>query len=247
MNFESEVIAPLRGWTRRNLRTPSGTGWLAEDLGDDGVRITVTFPASAFDQNLHDDLPAAPFFALCLAYWHEKRTGRHTSARARVQGIPADGPHAARLRFVLHELAATLPGRLEIDPPLAWPLPADLVMNKQQEARDTLTGRGPLSEAALERRIVDTPFLCADFSARVAPLAAFQRQLPLGLFVGEVATRNAVLPRGASQVDLWGTSPDGRVLHLFELKTRDNAKVGILPEALTCWRSPQNAGFRSAR
>jgi hypothetical protein len=76
------------------------------------------------------------------------------------------------------------------------------------------------------------PALRADFSARVTPIDHFRRQLPLGVFAGTVATANAVFPHGAAQVDLWAVSPDRRVLHLFELKARDNAKVGILPEAL---------------
>lgn len=105
-------------------------------------------------------------------------------------------------------------------------------MNKQVLARDTATGRGPLSEAALERQIVNSPALREHFAARVAPIAHFRRQLPLGLFAGEVAIGREILPRGAAQVDLWSTSPDQRDLHLFELKTRKNAHVGILPESL---------------
>lgn len=233
MKFETDVLGHLRRWMGRSqLRTPAGATWDAEDPGDGSTRITVTFPASVFDGNFQDNLAAAPFFALCFAYWHERRTGQATRVRARIAGVPIDGLHATRLRFVLHELIAALPDRFEVDPPLAWPLPAGLTMNQQQAGRDTPTGRGLLSEAALERRIVATPALRADFNARVAPLAAFQRQLPLGLFAGPVATGNAVFPHGAAQVDLWSTSPDGRVLHLFELKTRKNAAVGILPEAL---------------
>ena len=233
MHFSADVLVPLRRMMGRSqLRTPADTDWDAEELNDGSVRISVTFPASAFDGNFQGNLAAAPFFALCFAYWHEVRTGCPTRVRARVQGAPADTLHGTRLRFVLHELAAAVQGRLELEPSIAWPLPAGLVMNQPQTGRDTPTGRGPLSESALERRIVSTPALRDDFSARVAPLASFQRQLPLGLFAGDVARANALLPHGAAQVDLWGTSPDRRVLHLFELKTRGNADVGILPEAL---------------
>ncbi len=233
MNFDQDVLGPLRRWMGRGLRTSAVTRWECDDLGAEGVRITVTFPASAFAQNVQEDVPAAAFFAVCFAYWHERRTGRRTRARARVDGVPGDGPHATRLRFVLHELAAALPGRFSLDPPMTWPLPERLVMNKEVLSRDTPTAKGDLSEAAVERRIAGTPALWEAFSRDVAPVSSFRRQLPLGLFVDEVAVGREVLPRGAAQVDLWGVSPDERVLHLVELKTRGNSAVGILPEALT--------------
>jgi hypothetical protein len=226
------LLSALRRHTGRNLKLPTGCDWDADMLPDGALRITVTLPAAAFDKNLQDDLPAAPFFALCLAYWHERTTGEPTRIRVRVAGTPAPTPHATRLRFVLHELAASLPGRLTVEPAIAWPLPPTAVMNREVASRATSTGRGPLSEAELERRIVVDPALRADFSARVTPIDHFRRQLPLGVFAGTVATANAVFPHGAAQVDLWAVSPDRRVLHLFELKARDNAKVGILPEAL---------------
>jgi hypothetical protein len=233
MEFESDVLVPIRRMMGRGgIRTPGGTRWEAEELADGSAAIHLRFPASAFDGNVQGNLAAAPFFALCFAFWHERRTGRPTRVRARVEGLQTRGLHATRLRFVLHELAAVLPGRFALEPVPGWPLPAGLTMNQPQVGRDTPTRRGVLSESALERRIVGSPALREDFSARIAPLGPFQRQLPLGLFAGSVSSANAVLPHGAAQVDLWSTSPDGRVLHLFELKTRKNAEVGILPEAL---------------
>ncbi len=232
MNFDSSVLVPLRRWMGgRNLKTPVGSTWDVQEFGEGGVRIDVTMPASAFDQNFQKDLPAAPFFALCLAFWHERRTGRRTRVQVRIEGVPTDSLHARRLQFALHELSVALPGRLDVEPPCAWPLPDGLSMNRQGANRGTLTRRGPTSEPALERLIASSAALLEDFSSRVAPLVAFHRQLPLGLFAGDLISENAVLPHGAAQVDLWGTSPDGRVLHLFELKTWKNAKVGIVPEA----------------
>ncbi len=232
MNFARDVLAPLRHLTGRRLKESRDARWEAEDLGLDGVRLTVTFPAAALSTNLQKDLPAAPFFGLAFAYWHQRRTGRPTRFRAQVEGAVPDTAHARRARFVLHELASALPLRFEIDAKLQLPLPPGLTMNRAAAPRDTATRRGPLSEAALERRIVGTPALLDDFVARIAPITSFQRQLPLGLFEGPVAIGNEFFPRGAAQADMWGTSPDGRVLHLFELKARNNAHMGILPEAL---------------
>jgi hypothetical protein len=232
VNFDLDVLQPLRRWMRpHNLRTPGGSAWAVLDLGDAGVEIDVAMPATSFELNFQDDLPAAPFFAVCLAFWHERRTGRRTRARVRIEGVPTDSLHARRLRFALHELSGALLGRLEVEPSFAWPLPDRLSMNRQKADRGTPTQRGPSSEAALERLIAGSAALLEDFSSRVAPLAAFHRQLPLGLFAGDLVSENAVLPHGAAQVDLWGASPDGRVLHLFELKTQKNARMGIVPEA----------------
>jgi len=57
-------------------------------------------------------------------------------------------------------------------------------------------------------------------------------QFPVGLFDSEVATKNQWTPARGSQVDLWGASPDGNILHLFELKKDENTKAGIIPESL---------------
>ena len=93
-----------------------------------GVQLRLTLPAAAFDRNLQDDLSAAPFFAVCLAYWYEACTGVPTGAHVRVDGPLTDAPHALRLRFTLHELAHAVGGRLALEPGCAWPMPSGLVM-----------------------------------------------------------------------------------------------------------------------
>lgn len=62
----------------------------------------------------------------------------------------------------------------------------------------------------------------------VPGLAAVHRQLPVGLFLGDVATDNTrIFTGGKSAIDLWGMA--NNALHIFELKA-NNAKVGILTE-----------------
>lgn len=56
-----------------------------------------------------------------------------------------------------------------------------------------------------------------------------KRQLPMGVFEGEVRGKNAIFPRGKSAIDIWGTSPEGSLV-LFELKAKNNNQVGAVSE-----------------
>ena len=103
------------------------------------------------------------------------------------------------------------------------------MLNAPLVERPSTHAHDPLSEHALEVQVANSASLLAAFPE---PLAALHRQRPVGLVAGRVAAASAWTPGRASQVDLWGCSPDGRVAHLVELKTVKNTHVGILPEAL---------------
>ena len=105
------------------------------------------------------------------------------------------------------------------------------MINTPQGERGSPRKGGPLSEHNLEVQITDTPALRQHFSEHVADLAFFRRQLPLGLFDTTISKATAWTPGGSSQADLWGTSENGETLHLFELKTKGNTPLGIIPEA----------------
>ncbi|MDE7320002.1 MAG: hypothetical protein K2N46_09740, partial [Lachnospiraceae bacterium] len=53
------------------------------------------------------------------------------------------------------------------------------------------------------------------------------RQLPVGLFAGEVKDKNAVFPRRKAAIDMWTWNED--TFYIVELK-KENKKVGILSE-----------------
>jgi hypothetical protein len=57
-------------------------------------------------------------------------------------------------------------------------------------------------------------------------------QLPVGLFYGEINKDCAIFPRQKSAIDLWAVYDSS--LHIFELKTKRNSKVGIISE-LFCY------------
>jgi len=56
------------------------------------------------------------------------------------------------------------------------------------------------------------------------------RQLPVGVFNGEVKQENSVMPARSSQIDIWAIK--NNTLHVFELKTPENKKIGIISELM---------------
>ena len=108
------------------------------------------------------------------------------------------------------------------------------MLNEASGARSNTASRNKKasSEHHLEVALSNDPRHWQAFGEHVEPIERLRRQLPVGLFEGSVAAKNAWLPRGSSQVDLWTTSTDGKTLHLFELKAARNVAVGIVPEAL---------------
>ncbi len=233
MNFTEDILRVVRATTGRTIAVPSRATWTAVDRGADGVLLVVDMDAAAFGTNLQKDLPSTPFFASCIAWWYEQATGRPTQVSLRLSGErPGAGTpqlHWRRAQFLLGEVALALGPRFTVTPDPGWEWPSDPMLNAPLIARADTHDRSPLSEHALEVQIAASAALLASFPA---PLAGLHRQLPVGLFAGRVAGRTAWTPGGSSQVDLWGMSVDGRVAHLIELKTVDNAHVGILPEAL---------------
>lgn len=58
--------------------------------------------------------------------------------------------------------------------------------------------------------------------------AKLKRQLPVGVFKDDVCKENTILPRSKSAIDIWGVYKNA--LYLFELKAKNNNKVGALSE-----------------
>ncbi len=231
MSF-AELLAVVRGHLGRRVDVPRDGEWRVE-LSDDRPRLVVTLDTPVLCVNMQENKAAAPFFAVCLAWWFEQATGQVTDVEVRVTGEAPIEPNALRhwrrSQFLLAELSAILGPRFRVEPAPSWTWPVAPVLNAPLLVRSLEHDHDPLSEHALEVQIASSASLLASFPE---PLAALGRQLPVGLFEGRVADATAWTPGGASQVDLWGCSPDGRVAHLIELKKRGNTQVGILAEAL---------------
>jgi len=57
-------------------------------------------------------------------------------------------------------------------------------------------------------------------------------QLPTGVFIDTISSKNAVFSRGSSAIDMWGIDKDGQTLHLIELKCGGNKGIGVIGEIL---------------
>lgn len=234
MNFEDDVLTPIRAHLGRNIQVPSGAEWRVEQRPD-GVSLHLDIDARALSQNFQTDLAAAPSFLICLSYWLERATGSRVSASVHVSGeAPSEGTrklHWNRATFLLDQFQAVLSERLTFHPPGAWRWPRSPMLNSATDERTV--------EATIDARpehVLET-FLCRNNAAKdelaalIGPIGPLARQLPLGLFEGRVAAACRWTPGGNSQIDLWAPSADGRTVHLFELKADGNMHVGILPEA----------------
>ena len=241
MSFEEKVLVPVREYLGRRIMVPSGADWSSTERDDGTLELAVDLTVDALAADFQKDLPAAPSFLVCLAYWIERATGTPTRGLVRIRGerpsLRAELLHWHRSLFLLHELEAIIPERFVVEAPDRWRWPASPVLNAPKSARSAAAGDDDHPEHRLEAYLCREPAALDSFCEVVAPITRFRRQLPVGLFESEVAKKNARTPGGGSQIDLWAQSPNGRVLHLFELKAltrsgKPNAKVGIIPEAL---------------
>lgn len=103
------------------------------------------------------------------------------------------------------------------------------IVNKPQGHAET--SPSPLEakiEAAFEAN--GTGLLGSAVAGLSNPSFILGRQLPVGLFDGSVVGGKKVFNAGHSAIDLWGIDDSG--LHLFELKTPQNKKMGAVSELL---------------
>lgn len=228
----AELLQIVRGETGRKILVPSGGDWSVEEDGG-RARIVVGLTPAQLCENMQNNAPASPFYALCFAWWFERATGQPADIGVKVIGTAPTEPaallHWRRSHFLLAELRAIFGSRFRVDPAPAWTWPLKPVFNHPLSIRSATHEHSPLSEHALEVQISNSRELQATFPDSIWPIA---RQLPVGLFAEKVAAKTAWTPGGSSQVDLWARSTDGRTVHLIELKTRGNSELGILPEAL---------------
>lgn len=229
----AQALDALRAQMKRPIDVPSTAAW-SIDLGARPT-VVVAMDAAALGRNLQEDAAAAPFFALCLAWWFERyRLFGDGPVRARVEvinGAVPDTRHGRRSAVVLHELARLLPARFACSPAPHTDWPRSLTLNAAIADRDAVARPEVGGEHAIEVAFTRQEDAAAQF-APIDGIEGFRRQLPVGLFTDDVvseATRWS--PAGKSQVDLWALARDGRTVHLFELKGGTNNKLGILPEA----------------
>lgn len=80
---------------------------------------------------------------------------------------------------------------------------------------ETQAGKDKLTELTKSEFIIDSDMI--------------HRQLPVGLFLGELSEDAQIFTGGKAAIDLWGLSEDRRTLAIFELKAK-NPMIGIVTE-----------------
>lgn len=232
--FERDVVAPVRRHLGGRVRLPAVGRWELETR-DGNPLLRLRLPHARLGVNLQKNPAASPFFLWAFGWWLGTIQQTEPALHLVLEGPPPSEPkrrrHARRAWIALEALQAATGDRLVIDGLPAERWPSQPVFNQPRQVRDHIAGRGG-REHKVEAQ------LCRDLRWHKAaptilgPLAPFRRQLPLGLFEGEVKDAASWTPGGSAQADLWTTSPDGQDFHLFELKIRGNAEVGIVPELL---------------
>lgn len=228
--FES-TLKTLRLRMGRSIAVPSCAAWSIER--SPMPTIVARVAASEFDRNLQEDRAAVPFFARCLAWWFEHFTlfgAESVKARVELDAALPETAHGHRAAFVLHELSRLVPARFTLSPTPDARWPERPVLNSSEAHREEAARPERGGEHAIEVAFTRQMDLPAQFAA-IDAIAAFRRQLPVGVFDGEVRRATRWSPSGKSQIDLWAPSTDSTTIHLFELKDRGNNGLGILPEA----------------
>ncbi len=235
-SFDQQICEPVRVHRANpRLRLPAvGTWEVTTDRG--APLLSLELSRETLGRNLQEDPAAAPYFLVCFAWWHARITKSDPQLRLRVVGDPPKTPRAVRhyhrSLIALEALTEALGGRLRIVGVDEEPWPDAPVLNRAPNTERSSDTGGRGVEHRVEVQLTDEPEHAGSLPASAAPISRFHRQLPLGLFDGKVARDARWTPGNGAQADLWATSRDESVFHLFELKVKNNVKVGILPELL---------------
>ena len=234
--FKQRILAPVRQLLGARIEVPQAgsthtkASWSFDEPAN---RIVLELPIESLCGNMQDDLPASPSFLFCLGYWSG------ASCLLRVTGdVPEHGSaarrHWMRSAFIIEQLKEAMGERFDVEARGSWSWPEVPYLNKATSTRPSEPGEGGLPENILECSMDDDSPARQDFAAHVEPIQPFRRQLPLGLFEGEVrkSTSSCWTPGQKSQLDLWAPSANGHTMHLFELKAGDSQPLGILAQAI---------------
>lgn len=225
-----------------SIRIPAQVLWNVKDAGE-SIQLSLTIRAADLSRNIQCQLAATPSYLVCFAYWLEIVCQKPTTCRIRIEGeIPTEAKqikHWRRSLFLINEMKILLRKRISVISPDNWQWPQQPYLNEKRQDRKNEQRKQHNPEHRLEISLCRSSKAAREFAdkANVGAITRFERQLPVGLFGGEVGRNSHWTPGGGSQVDLWAQSRDGQTFHLFELKALDragrpNKPLGIIPEAL---------------
>lgn len=104
-----------------------------------------------------------------------------------------------------------------------------LVINKPQKE----AGCNGKPEIVVEKSFNEHPKVIIEKTLDLSGISLVDevyRQLPVGIFKDKISRNTAVFTGGASAIDLWSISKDKSNLCIYELKVKENTKVGIISE-----------------
>jgi hypothetical protein len=246
--FLRSVLGPIRELAP-SVRLPDAPAWSVEP----GRRAVLELTLDDLSLGLQRTSAAAPLFLLCMvlrldAAGQPWRALVRLRASAQALDPSEDAPltaaqrNQARSLYLLQlytELFGDLfevtlggPGRGPL-----WRLPARGVLNQASAAMARGLPAAPdKAKHRLAAHFVDAHGPSsprAQFARIAGPVGPFRRHLPMGLFrAGIVSRKTACIPAGKSAIDAWTTSPDGKTLHLLELKGKVDHTGGTLAEVL---------------
>lgn len=206
-----------------SLRLPSGIGFHGRAAE---VEMVLRLEHIA-EANMQEDPAAFEAWAVALRGW-----GGADQVTIRWDGdIPAT-PHGWRFRYRAGHFARIFNRwfRVATAFPSALANDVEYFINVESDPR-TAPPLPPFStdlrESELEVLLAHDPEISAIFRSSFG-LKHVGRQLPVGVFAGEVSQIAAVAPGRKSAIDLWGL--DDASISIFELKTWGNDSLGILSE-----------------
>lgn len=230
--LRNKIAEKLREKTRNpQVALPDGL-FFSEESGI----LTMTFRSKSgmglggTPCNMQEDSAAFEGWALALYVHYLDRSGNICLE------IPEDVPPASDALYMEYRHYSRFLYRVLRFSQYPWFHPSDRLRERADDFRGfleryTFTNNvpsGPAGEKETLESIIEDYFSRDDALKKRLNANEIFRQLPVGLFRGNVARENRVFTGGASAIDLWTVSGD--FLTVLELKAGGNKKMGALTE-----------------
>ena len=190
--------------------------------------LIITLPQASLSQDMQNPTAAFDSWAIDIMV-HANKEEEKLVEKVRFEldesvVIADDDLHCNRSLYRLCRLKQSYNEWVELDKNIAEKIPSeykdlDLVLNFPQGS--SLPASAPDSEAALERKVVETNAIKMD---------VIDHQLPIGVFKGKVSKDTAYMNIGHAALDIWGIKDEE--LYLYELKKEGNTPLGIISELM---------------
>jgi len=217
-NFEEN------GNIKRTFKLPGIIGFTMTDH-----TVEMHIPKDAISRNMQDDSAAFEGWALVLKRWGNVDKVVISWDR---HNLVKDG-HYQRFLFRVNNFLRDFGSWFSIAPDSLIYLEDLRIKNTgtyflNSPAKNRKESESQRTESKYEIKFTSDIFWGKDL--KNASNAKFLgRQLPVGVFEGDIKKVNSIFTGGKSAIDIWGINHDDELL-LFELKAEKNNKIGIISE-----------------